>query len=82
MTEGDDKEGPQVNSAREECQADDPIELLNKMSGKSDRLRDSTKPNLSPMTPSFDHDGYLTATSVCVTLHWGVVVVLQCVVDS
>ncbi|KAG0566023.1 hypothetical protein KC19_7G032300 [Ceratodon purpureus] len=57
VTEGDDKEGPQVNSAREECQADDPIELLNKMSGKSDRLRDSTKPNLSPMTPSFDHDG-------------------------
>jgi hypothetical protein len=57
--EGDEKEGEQANSIREESPAEDPIELLNRMSGKSDR---SAKPNLSPITPTFEHDGYTTVT--------------------
>ncbi|KAG0609999.1 hypothetical protein M758_7G031100 [Ceratodon purpureus] len=57
-SEGDDKEAEQVNSGREEPQAEDPIELLNRMSGKSDRLRDSAKANLSPITPTFENDGH------------------------
>lgn len=56
--EGEEKEGEQANSVREETQTEDPIELLNRMSGKSDRLRDSAKQNLSPITPTFDYDGY------------------------
>lgn len=56
--EGDAKEGEQqANSSLEESHAEDPIELLNRMSGKSDRLRDCAKPNLSPITPTFEHDG-------------------------
>ena len=72
--EGDEKEGEQASSGREESQAEDPIELLNRMSGKCDRLRDSAKPNLSPITPSFEHDGYVRATSVLCLSAGGVVV--------
>uniref|UniRef100_A0A7I4EMG6 CRC domain-containing protein n=1 Tax=Physcomitrium patens TaxID=3218 RepID=A0A7I4EMG6_PHYPA len=55
--EGDEKDGEQANFVREDSQSEDPIELLNRMSGKTDRLRDnSTKPNLSPNTPTFEYD--------------------------
>lgn len=69
--EGEAKEGEQqANSSLEESHAEDPIELLNRMSGKSDRLRDCAKPNLSPITPTFEHDGYSTlhqySTLLCV----------------
>lgn len=60
--EGEAKEGEQqANSPLDESHAENPIELLNRMSGKSDRLRDSAKPILSPITPTFEHDGYLTS---------------------
>lgn len=58
--EGDEKDGEQANFVREDSQSEDPIELLNRMSGKTDRLRDnSTKPNLSPNTPTFEYDLYV-----------------------
>lgn len=64
--EGEAKEGEQqANSSLDESHAEDPIELLNRMSGKSDRLRDCAKPNLSPITPTFEHDGYLTLHITC-----------------
>jgi hypothetical protein len=52
------KEGDQVFTSQEEPQADDPIELLNRMSGKSEQFRSTGNKNISPITPSFEHDGY------------------------
>ncbi|CAM6022196.1 unnamed protein product [Sphagnum balticum] len=51
------KEGDQVFTSQEEPQADDPIELLNRMSGKSEQFRSTGNKNISPITPSFEHDG-------------------------
>ncbi|CAK9230129.1 unnamed protein product [Sphagnum jensenii] len=51
------KEGDQVFTSQEEPQADDPIELLNRMSGKSEQFRCTGNKNISPITPSFEHDG-------------------------
>lgn len=55
-----EEEGEQAISSREESQVDDPIELLNRMSGNSDRLQDCAK----PITPTFEHDGYLVRTNI------------------
>lgn len=57
--EGDEKGGEQALSTREDSQVEDPIEFLNRMSGKSDRLCDSSSnQNLSPITPTFEYDRY------------------------
>ncbi|CAM6047650.1 unnamed protein product [Sphagnum compactum] len=53
----EEKEGDQVFTSQEEPQADDPIELLNRMSGKSEQFRSTGNKNISPITPSFEHDG-------------------------
>ncbi len=56
--EEEEKDGNQVFTMQEEPQADDPIELLNRMSGKSEQFRSSGNKNISPITPSFENDGY------------------------
>ncbi|CAM6010218.1 unnamed protein product [Sphagnum balticum] len=55
--EEEEKDGNQVFTMQEEPQADDPIELLNRMSGKSEQFRSSGNKNISPITPSFENDG-------------------------
>jgi len=55
--EGEEKEGEQAISSREESQVHDPVELFSRMNGNIDQLQDCAKPNLSPITPGFEHDG-------------------------
>jgi hypothetical protein len=55
--EGDEKDGKQASGGREESQAEEPMELVKRMSGRCDRVRESARANLCEMTPGLEHEG-------------------------